>query len=76
MLQENPEAIVSGDRRDLDMDGLAMWKQYPSLLAVRRGNLFAIDADLMNRSGPRIIDGAVKLCALLEQARARRGEQQ
>ncbi|MGH8807305.1 MAG: cobalamin-binding protein [Noviherbaspirillum sp.] len=78
VLQENPEAIVSGDRRDQTVSGIEMWKQYPSLLAVKRGNLFAIEADLMNRSGPRIIAGAAELCARLEEARehreARRGE--
>ena len=58
------------------MTGIEMWKQYPSLLAVKRGNLFAIEADLMNRSGPRIVEGAAALCARLEEARARRGERQ
>jgi len=46
------------------------------MLAVRRGNLFAIDGDLVNRSGPRIISGAAQLCEKLEQARERRGGRQ
>ena len=74
VLQEDPEVIVSGDRSDLKMTGLDIWKQYPSLLAVRRGNLFAIEADLMNRSGPRIVEGAAALCTRLEEARTRREE--
>lgn len=74
VLQENPEAIVSADRGDEASSGVELWKAYPSLLAVRRGNLFAIDADLMNRSGPRVIAGAAQLCEKLEQARQRRGE--
>lgn len=74
VLQENPEAIVSADRSDDTSSGVELWKAYPSLLAVRRGNLFAIDADLMNRSGPRIVAGAAQLCEKLEQARQRRGE--
>ncbi|RZI41190.1 cobalamin-binding protein [Herbaspirillum sp. HC18] len=72
VLQENPEAIVSGDRRDQATSGVEFWKQYPSMLAVRRGNLFAINGDLVNRSGPRIIDGAVELCEKLEEARKHR----
>lgn len=76
VLQENPEAIVSGDRSDQTVSGVEYWKQYPSMLAVRRGNLFALDADLVNRSGPRILEGAAQLCEKLELARARRGERQ
>jgi iron complex transport system substrate-binding protein len=74
VLKENPEAIVSGDRRDRDTSGIEIWKKYPSMLAVSRGNLFALDADLINRSGPRILAGAAELCEKLEQARKRRGE--
>jgi len=74
VLQENPEAIVSGDRRDQATSGIEIWKQYPTMLAVKRGNLFALDADLVNRSGPRIVEGAAELCEKLEQARKRRGD--
>ena len=73
VMQENPEAIVSGDRRDQAVSGIEMWKQYGNMLAVRRGNLFAISGDLINRSGPRIIDGAAEMCERLEEARKRRG---
>jgi len=76
VLQENPEVIVSGDRSEQTTSGVELWKQYPSMLAVRRGNLFALDADLVNRSGPRILAGAAQLCEKLELARARRGERQ
>lgn len=72
VLQANPEAIVSGDRSDQTVSGIEMWKRYPSMLAVKRGNLFAISGDLMNRSGPRIIAGAAELCERLEEARKRR----
>ncbi len=73
VLQENPEAIVSGERRNQTTNGLEHWQQYPKLQAVRRGNLFAVDGDLLNRSGPRIVTGATELCAALEQVRQRRG---
>jgi len=76
VMQENPEAIVSGDRRDHETSGIEIWKRYSSMLAVRRGNLFALDADLINRSGPRIIAGAAELCEKLELARKRRGDRQ
>lgn len=74
VLKENPDAIVSGDRRDQKVSGIEIWKQYPSMTAVKRGNLFAIDGDLINRAGPRIIAGAAELCARLEEARNRRND--
>lgn len=74
VLKENPDAIVSGDRRDQKVSGIEIWKQYPSMTAVRRGNLFAIDGDLINRAGPRIIAGATELCARLDEARNRRND--
>ena len=72
VLQENPEAVVSGDMRDQTPAGVEIWKQYPTLLAVRRDNLFSLDSDLLNRPGPRIIAGAAALCEKLEQARRHR----
>jgi iron complex transport system substrate-binding protein len=73
VLQEDPEAIVSGDRKD-GPSGLEHWKKYARMTAVRRNNLISIDGDLLNRPGPRIVNGAAVLCERLEQVRARRGE--
>lgn len=71
VLLADPEAMITGaahgQARDLDM-----WKAYPQLRAVRRGNLFAIDADLLSRAGPRLIDGAAAVCERLDEARQHR----
>ena len=56
VLIENPEVLISGQRKD-DKSDLDYWRSYPGLLAVQRDNLFGIDADLMNRAGPRLIEG-------------------
>ncbi|MFC5474659.1 cobalamin-binding protein [Paraherbaspirillum soli] len=72
VLLENPEAVITGATHQQASSGLEIWKQYPALLAVRRGNLFVLDADLLSRAGPRMIDGAAALCQSLEQARSRR----
>jgi iron complex transport system substrate-binding protein len=74
VLQQDPEAIISGSRPERSDDGLGIWKPYPTLQAVRLGNLFAVNGDLLNRPGPRMIAGAAALCETLEQARQRRGE--
>jgi len=70
VLQEDPEAIVSGSTAP--DGGAGMWKPFPGMSAVKRGNLFRIDGNLLNRSGPRMIAGAASLCEKLEQARQNR----
>lgn len=73
VLVENPEVLLSGQRKD-DKNDLDYWRSYSGLLAVRRNNLFGIEADLMNRAGPRLIEGAAMLCEKLELARSRRAQ--
>ena len=52
---------------------LAGWRKWPTLAAVAHGNLFTLDADTIDRPGPRFIDGAGALCADLELARQHLG---
>ncbi|MGV8892205.1 MAG: cobalamin-binding protein [Burkholderiaceae bacterium] len=75
VLQENPEAIISGDQRNQRLGGVNIWKRYPTMTAVQRGNLFSLDGDLLSRAGPRMIDGAAALCEKLELARQHRKPQ-
>lgn len=70
VLQENPEAIFATAEKNYG--GVNMWKPYGTLLAVRNDNLFTIDGNLLNRSGPRMIPGAAMLCEKLELARQHR----
>jgi len=72
VLKEDPEAIISGDERPQPDRGLAIWKPYRTLSAVRGGNLFALNGDLLTRPGPRVVTGAAELCEKLEQVRQRR----
>jgi iron complex transport system substrate-binding protein len=70
VLQENPEAIFATAEKNYG--GVGMWKPYGTLTAVRNGNLFTIDGNLLNRAGPRMIAGTAMLCEKLELARAHR----
>jgi iron complex transport system substrate-binding protein len=72
VLQQDPEAIVGGPRFGPDDRGLTIWQPFPTMTAVRRGNLFTLGSELLTRPGPRIADGAAELCGMLEQARQRR----
>jgi iron complex transport system substrate-binding protein len=70
VLQENPEAIFATAEKNYG--GVNLWKPYGTLTAVRNDNLFTIDGNLLNRSGPRMIAGAAQLCEKLELARSHR----
>lgn len=72
VLEKNPEVIVRGGQGGEAAAGLAMWRRTPALLAVQRDNLYTVHSDLMTRAGPRMVDGAEALCALLDQARKKR----
>jgi iron complex transport system substrate-binding protein len=50
---------------------LVKWQRWPSLRAVARNNLFAIPSAIIQRSGPRVLQGAEILCRHLETARRR-----
>ena len=52
-----------------NVDGVAV---VVTSTAVKRGNLFHINPDLLQRHTPRILDGAAQLCADLDVARSRR----
>jgi iron complex transport system substrate-binding protein len=71
----NPEAIVTtsqgATRADAPLPSLAAWRAWPHMTAVARGNLFAVDGDLINRPGPRLAQGAEELCRDLQTARER-----
>jgi iron complex transport system substrate-binding protein len=65
----NPDVvIVSGVGLD-DAAALTRWKRFAALPAVRAGRVFAIDASLANRMGPRVVEGAAALCKLADRVR-------
>ena len=69
VIEADPEAIVS---TSILKDGLELWAKWPRMRAVKNGHLFAMDGNIINRHGPRITDGAEKLCDILESVRQRR----
>ena len=71
VLRANPEAIVASGSNDAQPRWLEAWKAYPGLAAASRGQVFAIPPDLIQRQTPRILDGAERLCGMLEGVRSR-----
>jgi iron complex transport system substrate-binding protein len=71
VLKADPAAIVASADGGARPEWLEEWKAWPDLRAVRLGNLYTLDANLMHRHGPRIADGAQQLCEALDTARSR-----
>ncbi|MEN3275936.1 MAG: iron complex transport system substrate-binding protein [Massilia sp.] len=70
VLQADPEAIFGTAEKNYG--GVNLWRQYPTMTAVRNANLFTVDGNLLNRAGPRMIAGAAVMCEKLDLARQHR----
>ena len=71
VLAANPQVIIAGTAGAKRPPWLDAWARWPALAAVRAQNLFAVDADLLHRPGPRFVDGVAQLCRTLREARRR-----
>lgn len=69
VLAADPEAIVTSEVGGKPPPWLYDWRRWPQLAAVQQDNLFFVPSDLLQRQGPRILEGAQILCEQLEQVR-------
>ena len=58
-------AQIAGD----EGDPLTGWRRWKSLHAVSEGNLFTVNADLIHRPTPRLLEGAEHICRQLKGVR-------
>ncbi|HUP91412.1 MAG TPA: cobalamin-binding protein [Solimonas sp.] len=72
----NKEAVLAADpdvvvfsRQDYVEQIRAFWARWPQAKAQARGHLYTVDANLLERQSPRLLDGVEQLCEVLEQAR-------
>ena len=72
VLQADPELVIGTSENSSADGGVNLWKAYPVLHATRAHNLMTVDGNLVNRAGPRMIDGTAALCERVEQARRHR----
>jgi iron complex transport system substrate-binding protein len=64
VLQFNPQLILATS----DTSSLAHWSRWTSLVAVRNKQLKVVTPDILVRSGPRILQAAKEVCALIRVA--------
>jgi iron complex transport system substrate-binding protein len=73
VLDAAPELILASKYGAGDPSAtLASWQDWPNVPAVRLGNLFMVDADLISRPSVRILDGVTELCDTMDRARLAR----
>jgi iron complex transport system substrate-binding protein len=63
------EGGLGEPRRAPDRPEFAMWAGLGSVPAVRHGQLFVLDGDLISRAGPRLLEGVAQLCAVMDRVR-------
>ncbi len=71
VLAARPEVILAAAAPERWAGWRARWRRWPALPAVRNGHLYRVAPDLLQRPGPRLVDGAEAVCRRL--ARVRRG---
>lgn len=67
VLAADPDVIIiAADDGSPTVSG---WQQWPSLVAVEHGHIYALGRDRLVRHSPRILEGAEQLCGILEAVR-------
>jgi len=69
LLAENPDVIIGGARPEDQINWLDEWKRWSEMKAVKNNHLFYINPDLLNRQTTRMLQGAEKVCDVLNQVR-------
>ena len=67
VLKEDPEIIIFpvGKAEGIPLSEQQQWLRWTSLSAVKQGRLHQIPADVLNRPGPRIVEGLEALARII-----------
>lgn len=68
------ESVIAADPEVILVSGMEAgeadpWARFPHLRAVARGNVYRIDAALVERASPRLVMGVAQVCEKLDRAR-------
>jgi len=70
VLAANPQVIIASGMASERPEWLDDWRRWPKLAAVRNKQLYVIAPDIIQRATPRLLQGAKRMCQLLDTARA------
>jgi iron complex transport system substrate-binding protein len=71
VITRDPQLIIAAAPPGAGAQWLQAWRQFPSLQAVRTGNLLDFEDQALSRLGPSMLDATANLCAKIDAARAR-----
>jgi iron complex transport system substrate-binding protein len=71
VLTRDPDLIIAAAPPGTGPQWLGVWRQFPSLKAVRFGHLIDFQDQALSRLGPSMVDAMASLCAQIDAARAR-----
>ena len=69
VLSRNPQVIIAGGTAKGAPAWLNNWQTWSHIDAVQHNRLYTVNADLLHRYSPRVLDGMRELCDVIEQAR-------
>ena len=72
VLRADPDVIIAGGSTAERPQWLDDWRSFRGVSAVAKNHLYTIAPELLQRQTPRLLDGAERLCGILEQVRARK----
>jgi iron complex transport system substrate-binding protein len=66
VVMANPQVIIS----DATISNWKeRWQSWPEISAVKQQQLFSVNPDIVERAGPRLLNGAVRICEILDKTR-------
>jgi len=69
VLARNPELVLVSAPPASAAEWVAEWRKFPSMSAVRSGNLVPWTDERMDRMGPSVIEATASLCEAIDRAR-------
>lgn len=69
VLAKDPEVIITAEPGARPSEALSTWNRFGRMSAVRHHHLVTLDADRINRNGPRIVDEIAVMCEAIDRAR-------
>lgn len=69
VMAADPSVVINGA---VDNKWQGPWQKWSTISAVKNHLLFTIDPDLVERAGPRLLDGTIKVCDAIHQGRLKK----
>lgn len=69
VLAADPQVIIASGMGEEHPEWLDDWRRWPGMKAVKGNHLYFIPPDLLQRNTLRILDGAERMCASIDQVR-------